>query len=307
LCVETYEAEERGGAVVMFSGVIGAEAYYTVSPNLIRAVGAGPAHDVADLYAIANDAGVAGGAFELGGVAGSPSDLFIHTTSALVHRDGDGTLTVLATDLPPQNPESVGFAATADRLAYTNRDELVVLDRTGKVVRRFTSPNAHDLAASGDAFYWLEQPWNRLAGGGDAAAGTKLWKTTALDLALVRSDTAHLVGLVSASDGLYYAKIGPGGGIYRLPPGADLSSEPVLVASDDGLGELTVVAVDETAVYWLRPRESGAFDLLKRSKCGGASVTIARVPYGYSDWSSLVALGKRVYFCEGPSVRSVAR
>ncbi len=303
-CRPRRETSEQGGVAVDLLGAVGDEVYFYVGETLLRAIGPGGLRDVVNFTAEVTDGGVAGYDWVGGGIAGSPSNLFVHTVRRLFHVEADGSTTLIAAELPPQERELRWFAGTDRSFAYTTRSELVLLASSGAVLARYPSPYSRDLAVSAGEFYWMEQPWSPLAdGNSQLPTRTTIQKTIAGGTALVREEEARLTGLVAASDGLYYARLGQGGGIYRLPPDADLRSEPVLVAPDDALTERVAIAVDPTHVYWMRPNGPQHGEIVKRSKCGPATVTIvAHVEDAMLRSAGLAVLGDRLYYTTAHAV-----
>jgi hypothetical protein len=307
LCAQKTEATLAGGCEVILFGAVGDEVFYTGCSSFLGALGPRGARPVADLSGMRADSGEE---LSAEGVFGSATELFFAAGGHLFHVNAEGVAQELANNLPGLGYDSM-FAGTESILAYTTRAELVVLDKKGEVGKRFPSPASHHIASSRSAIYWMEEPWNALAGGSDQTSPkTRILKTTGTDVAIVRDEAARLTGLVVADDGIYYARLGkPDGGIYRLPADATLASEPKLIAADDGLTARTVIAVDATHVYWLRPHDNtDDAEIVKRAKCGGATVTlIAPLPQAALYSTSLATLGDRVYFHDGPYVRSVAK
>jgi hypothetical protein len=305
-CQARQEASVTGGNELVLVRELDGEVYYYEAEFFLWAID-GPAHTrkVGDWYDAWLTSGMSGDYYG-GGIAGSGSDLYVHTQSFLYRVVDGGAPTQVGNKWPPiYNYDLRWFAQIGNRFAYTTHYELVVVDPLqGKVLLNAPSPQSRDLAASGGEFYWMEQPWNKRADGDPSApAMTRIQRTSPEGVALTYAENARLTGLVAASDGLYYARVGPGGGIYRLPPNAT-GEKPELVASDDALAERTVVAVDDAHIYWLRAARAanGVLstdhgEIVKRSKCGAPVVNVvAYVENALLDTSALIATRDRIYY-----------
>lgn len=112
-------------------------------------------------------------------------------------------------------------------------------------------------------------------------------------LVAIGADGSHVYALQAT---------GPNAGVVRaaIPPTAaglaPFAAEPSFPSAS--LVQYGLLAVDQTHVYWSRPISAGSayVDVLKKAKCGGAAVVIARDVYAPS---GLVALGDSLYLGVG--------
>jgi hypothetical protein len=303
-CNPREEASVRGGCELNLLGALGDDVYYTACQTLLGAIGR--TLPVADLSDERADAGFTD--LTVSGVAGSRTDLYFKASTRLFHVGGDGVLQELARNLP--GDYNTRFTGTDQLLAYPTPTQLILLDKTGAVRKPIDSASPADIVSSDNVLYWMEETWNPLAHGQDGPnPQTRIKKTSdGSNVAIVRDEAARLTALTAADDGLYYAKLGAGGGIYRLPPKADITTTSELIAPDDGLSEKVAIAIDQTHVYWMRPLgTNGDAEIVKRAKCGGATVTVlSPLPRLMLSPTGLAVANGRLYYADQPAVRSVA-
>lgn len=243
----------------------------------------------------------------LGGVTGTPGLVYVRTRGFVFQLIGT---TLVALSSIPDNDVPERVASTPSGVFVTSKSEIFeVALGADAAVAQTPAPKSIYVTAHGNAVYWLEQPWSSAAGG-DPEAGASLPTLLKQFLPgsptkLVHTETAHLTGLVSLSDGLYFMRLGVGGGVFRLPHDADLNALPALVASDEGLGERSpYIAGDDSYVYWSRPTDDDRFqEIWKRAKCGGASIRVGTVYY----LRGLAVRGGRLFYGSAGELRSLAK
>jgi hypothetical protein len=303
-CVAKVESMEPDNVDLL--GAVGDDLFFATGYYRLSAVGAGGG--IQPVYDFTADAASPSFLDILGGVTGTPGLVYVRTRGFVFQLVGT-TLVSIASIPDNDVPEYV--ASTPSGVFVSSKNEILeVAVGADAAVVQTPAPNSIYVTAHANAVYWLEQPWNSQAGG-DPDAGASL--PTLLKrfvpgaaTKLVHSDTAHLTGLVSLADGLYFMRLGAGGGVFFLPHDADLQAVPTLLASDDGLGERsTYIAIDDSHVYWSRPTDDDRYqEIWKRAKCGGASVRIAGNVFFLK---GLAVRGPRLYYGSGGELRSLAK